>query len=102
MTKEGHADRNPRAVPRHAVLSLETSIDAERLQVRLWRRMSPLEKARAASEISSAALELSLPGIRRRHPGASDHECRLRLALITLGRERALQVYPEIANLPGS
>lgn len=101
MTEEEHNDTDQRAAFRPAVLSLDTSIDAERLQIRLWRRMSPLEKARATSEISCSAHELSLAGIRRRHPEASDHDCKLRLALITLGRELAMQVYPEIATLTG-
>ena len=78
------------------------SNDAERLQVELWRRMSPLDKARAVSQISRTVLALSLSGIRKRHPEASDSECMLRRAVLTLGRELACQVYPEAADLSGS
>ena len=82
-----------------AVLSSDTSLEAERLQVARWRRMSPLEKARQLTEISRAVQQLSLAGIRLRHPGASDHECTLRLAVLTLGHPLASRAYPEVARL---
>ncbi len=67
----------------------------------LWRRMSPLEKARTVTEISVAVQQLSLAGIRLRHPEASDEECLLRLAIIKLGRRVACQVYPEATRISG-
>ena len=42
MTEEVTASRR-----KHGMLSLDTSPEMERLQIDLWRRMSPLEKARA-------------------------------------------------------
>lgn len=87
---------------RHAaVLSSDTSIAAERIQVERWRQMSPLEKVRLVTEISRAALQLSLAGIRLRHPHASDRECALRLAVLTLGQPLASRAYPETAHLSG-
>jgi hypothetical protein len=90
-----------------AVLASDTCREAERIQIELWRRMSPLDKARTVSEISRAVQELSLAGIRQRHPGASERECMLRLAVLKLGRTLAFQAYPEAAALfaeepPGS
>jgi len=84
-----------------ALLASDTSLAAERAQVELWRRMSPIDKLRAVTEISRAAQELSLAGIRLRHPEASDDECMLRLAVLKLGREVACRVYPEAAKLSG-
>lgn len=84
-----------------ARLTSDTSLEAERTQVELWRRMSPLEKLRAGSELTRAVQQLSLAGIRLRHPEASEKECRLRLAILTLGRRLAHQVYPEAARLSG-
>ncbi len=83
------------------MLAADTCREAERVQIHLWRRMSPLEKARAVSEISRAVQELSLAGIRMRHPEASERECMLRLAVLKLGRTLALQAYPEAASLFG-
>ena len=47
------------------------------------------------------AQELSLLGIRRRHPHASERECLLRLAVMKLGRELAGGAYPEVTALLG-
>lgn len=82
-----------------AVLSSDTSLEAERLQVESWRRMSPLEKVRQLTEISRAVQQLSVAGIRLRHPGASDRECALRLAVLKLGHTLAGLAYPEAADL---
>lgn len=84
---------------RIAVLSSDTSPDVERRQVDLWRRMSPSDKLRLVREMTRAVQELSLAGIRRRHPGASEDECKLRLALLTLGRDLACRVYPDASPL---
>jgi hypothetical protein len=85
----------------NAVLSSDTSLAAERAQVELWRKMSSIEKAKTVSEISRAVQELSLAGIRLRHPEASERECLLRLAIIKLGRKLACEVYPEAAQISG-
>jgi hypothetical protein len=87
--------------PARAVLSADTSPEAERLQIELWRRMSPVKKKSPVNGLSRSALELSLAGIRLRHPGASEHECWLRLALLTLGRSVASRVYPDLSLLSG-
>lgn len=84
-----------------AVLSSDTSLEVERAQVELWRRMSPLEKACAVTEISRAVQQLSLAGIRLRYPEASERERMLRLAILKLGRPLACKVHPEAARLSG-
>ena len=89
---------NPAAGP---MLASDTARSAQRLQVELWRRMTPLEKARVVSDTSRAVQELSLVGIRRRYPGASERECTLRLAALILGRSLASEVYPELSSLSG-
>ena len=85
--------------PERGVLSADTPPEVERLQVEAWRRMSPLEKARAVDALTRTTQTLALAGIRRRHPGASDRECFLRLAVLKLGREDALRLYPDAAAL---
>jgi len=54
-----------------ALPAADTSLAAERVQVELWRKMSPLEKVRTVTEISRAVQQLSLAGIRLRHPEAA-------------------------------
>ena len=87
--------------PERAVLSADTSVAVERLQIDAWRRMSPLDKARTVDALTRTAEALALAGIRRRHPGASERECFLRLATLKLGRETATRLYPDAAELVG-
>jgi hypothetical protein len=84
---------------RRAILSRDTSADIERLQIEVWRRMSPLEKAGIVSQATSDVTALALAGIRQRHPGASDRECFLRLAELRLGPALARAVYPDAAQV---
>lgn len=77
----------------------DTSSRVERLRIESWRRMSPLEKLLLVGALNSATRMLCRAGIRMRHPDATDHEVRLRMALITLGRDLAVKAYPEAASL---
>jgi len=86
---------------RRAALSRDTSRQAEDLQVELWRGMSPLAKIQAVSALSRSVLLLSLAGIRQRFPEATDSECKIRLARLTLGSELAERVYPGSSELSG-
>lgn len=80
---------------RRAVLSRDTTADAEWLQTDLWRRMSSLEKALIIRDTTLAVQQLSLAGIRARHPGASDRECFIRLAALKLGADVVRAIYPD-------
>ena len=88
------------SAPQKAVLAADTTADIEQRQVDAWRRLSPLERLRLVSETTRAVMDLSLAGIRRRHPQASERECFLRLAAILLGVDTTRQVYPDAAHLP--
>jgi hypothetical protein len=78
---------------------LDTSPEAADLQFRRWREMSPADKAALVSALCRNTHDLALAGIHRRHPGASDRECFLRLAALTLGVDLARRVYPELADI---
>ena len=82
-------------------IPMDTSAEASRVQIDLWRRMSPSERAHLASEMTRAVEELCMAGIRMRHPQASERECFLRLALIKLGPELTRKAYPEAVPLLG-
>ena len=82
-------------------LSRDTSRQAQDMQVELWRGMSPFSKLRAVSALTRSVLQLSLAGVRQRFPGATDRECEIRLARLTLGPELAERVYPESSKLSG-
>jgi hypothetical protein len=82
-----------------AVLAADTTAAIEQRQVDAWRRLSPLERLRLVSDTTRAVTNLSLAGIRRRHPQASERECFLRLAAILLGADTARRVYPDAVEL---
>ena len=85
--------------PERGVLSADSSPAVERLQIDAWRRMSPVDKARTVDGLTRTAQVLALAGIRRRHPGASERECFLRLAVLKLGSEATRRLYPDAAAL---
>jgi hypothetical protein len=85
--------------PQVAILSADTSREAEDMQVRQWRAMSSVEKARLITSLCRMADAMAIAGLRQRHPAATERECFLRFAALKLGRELAERVYPELATL---
>jgi len=78
-------------------LTLDTSREVERLQIEGWRRMSPAEKARTVTSLTTAAIEMTKAGIRHRHPDESPEFHRMRLAEILLGTDLAHRVFPNLS-----
>jgi hypothetical protein len=78
-----------------AILSADTSRDAEQVQLRAWRSMPPGDKIRQIAGLCRAARELAVAGLRARHPDTSEAGLVVRLAAITLGSRLARQVYPD-------
>jgi hypothetical protein len=83
-----------------AALSDDTTFEAEQVQVRRWREMSTIDKARLITDLCQAADALALAGIRHCYPTASSRECFLRLAILKLGRDLAQRAYSEVGQLP--
>ncbi len=79
--------------------SLDTSDEASRAQVERWRAMTPAQKAELVAALTGATLQMMDAGIAERYPNASERERFLRRAILTLGRELAVRVYPEAAEL---
>ena len=80
-------------------LAADTTVEIERLQVAQWRRMTPGQKGAIVSGLTTAVFELAQAGIRARFPHATPHEQFLHLAIQTLGKDLAIRVYPDAANL---
>ena len=79
-----------------AILSGDTSFEAEAEQVRIWRSLSSVEIAGLVSGACRAARTMAVAGLRARHPHLTDEELVPRFALLTLGRDLARRVYPEL------
>jgi hypothetical protein len=71
----------------------DTSPEAERVLIELLRRTAVWRRLQLADEMSKTAREMSMAGLRLRHPHASEKELRRRFADLHLGPELAEQVY---------
>ena len=74
-------------------LARDTSPEAEEELLARLRAMAPWEKMALMSGLIRSAEELSLAGLRARHPEASEEELFLRLAALRLDRATMLRVY---------
>ena len=84
---------------RPAVLSADTTREAEDFQVQRWRAMTAADKLELVASMCRAIDRLALAGIQERHPHATQRERFLRLAVLKLGIDLATRVYPEIREL---
>lgn len=80
-------------------LSEDTDPEAERVQMEIYRRLTPAHKLRLVFEANAQVRDLALAGLRYRHPGASAVEIERRFKGLLLGEELAAEVY---GPLPGS
>lgn len=78
------------------MLSRDTTEEAERVQVEIWRRMSDIERARAITGACRAARAFAFAGLRSRHPDASEGMLVALCAELTAGPELAGRAYPEL------
>ncbi|MEO6711736.1 MAG: hypothetical protein ABI054_02755 [Planctomycetota bacterium] len=73
--------------------SADTDVAAERLQFQIYATWSATEKLAVVERLCRDARELSLAGLRLRHPQASTEELELREAALRIGAELACRVY---------
>lgn len=71
----------------------DTSDDAEQLQIELWRGMTPDQKLRLVSGMTTMIQRLAFAELRQRDPLATDDELWLRLAERRLSAEMMRKVY---------
>ena len=71
----------------------DTSPEAMEVLIDLYRRMTPAEKLQRVRDLTLAANQLALAGLRTRHPGESEQELFLRLARIRLGDDLFAKAY---------
>jgi len=71
----------------------DTSVAAQALQDALWRRASPSEKLMQVARLSRMVEQLSIAGLRQRHPADGEEALVYRRAELRLGPELASRVY---------
>jgi hypothetical protein len=74
-------------------LAADTSLEAERLQIGIWRAMTPAEKWALLEDLHASANLFLEAGIRLRHPHAGPEEVRMRRLCLTLGKDLVRQAY---------
>jgi hypothetical protein len=73
--------------------ALDTTPDVAALQLAAYRRMTPSQRAALAFELSETSRELSLGGIRTRHPDYDERQARLALFRMLFGDELYRKVW---------
>jgi len=76
-------------------LAADTSPEAERVLIRLWREATPARKVALMHDTTRALQEFLLAGLRERHPDDSTERLRRRFADAWLGPELARLAYGE-------
>ena len=66
--------------------------DAERMQIQLFRAMTPVRRADLAGQLSDIARELLLQGIRQQHPESADEQIHAEFLRRALGKALAAKV----------
>lgn len=78
----------------------DTSPEAERVQMAIWRRLGPSGRVALAVRLSDDVRELARAGIRRRHPNYDERDVELALWRMTLGDALFTAAYPGAPRLP--
>jgi hypothetical protein len=79
---------------------LDTTVEAERVQLEALKRMGPEGRLRAAIELSHTCRMLLTEGVRRRHPEYNEEQIRLKVISLLLPSELFSLAYAESQNIP--
>ena len=79
--------------------ALDTSAEAERVQIEVFQRMSPANRLQAASALYRMSRSLMETGVRMRHPDYNKEQVRLALIRLTLPDELFLAAYPHARDI---
>jgi hypothetical protein len=80
-------------------LADDTPLEIEQMQIAMWQRMTPAAKIGIVSAMCRRLHTLAAEGVRRRHPLADAREQFLRLAIVKLGYDLAVEAFPDAAGL---
>jgi hypothetical protein len=83
-----------------SIVPRDTSLDAFRVQLESYRRMSPAARLQQALQWSEEVRELGRAGIRLRHPEYSEKDIHLASIRLRLGDDLFRRVYPGIDVVP--
>jgi len=76
----------------------DTAIEVEEVLVEIYRNMPTWRKMELVDDANRTARQLSLAGLRSRHPNDSPQRLRRRLLDLVLGEETALEAYGPVVE----
>jgi len=78
---------------------LDTTPEAEKIQLDIFRRMGPERRLKAALDLSRTCRELLREGVRRRHPDDDERQTQLAGIRLTLAEELFSAAYPQARDI---
>jgi hypothetical protein len=78
---------------------LDTSPDAEKVQIEVFRRMGPEKRLQSAALLSDTCRTLLAEGVRKRHPDYDEEKVRLAVIRCLLPEDLFLQAYPNAHHI---
>ena len=78
---------------------LDTSSEAERVQIEVFRRMTPEQRLNTSIQLSQTSRKLLAAGIRKRHPDYTEQQIKFAVLRLLLPSELFLAVYPEAKKI---
>jgi hypothetical protein len=78
---------------------LDTSPEAERVQIEIYRKMSPARRLQLAVELTRGMRSRLEAGVRFRHPDYDDWQVKMAVIRLTLPEEVFLSVYPHAKEI---
>ena len=78
---------------------LDTTPEAEKIQLDIFRRMGPERRLQAGLDLSRTCRELLREGVRLRHPDYNERQIRLAVTRLTLPDDLFSAAYPEARDI---
>ena len=89
---------NGRRLPTWREMNLDTTPETEAVLFKMWRETPAWRKLQMMEGLNRSARQLSLIGLKQRHPNSSLAELRRRLADMVLGPALAERVYGPLTS----
>jgi len=78
---------------------LDTTPEAERVQIEIFRKMSPARRLQLAMELTRSMRKRLESGVRLRHPDYDDWQVKMAVIRLTLPEELFLSAYPHAKEI---
>jgi hypothetical protein len=79
--------------------SMDTTRQAEQVQLEIFRAMGPEKRLRAGIALSQLCRKLLLEGVRMRHPEYDERQSKLAVIRLMLPEDLFLAAYPEARDI---